>query len=324
MIFTKMFRQKKIVRLSRPTAHSAAGFTLLEALVTIGLVAMLLSVFTALITAVHYVSYTRFNFQAASFIQEGLESLRIVDFDDLTDREDGRLLGQAFNRGHWAVTDDMLKIAIPAPDLIDETGLAVLPGSYRNDFTFTAQVRADAGSPVGWGTGIALRYRDSENHYRYRFTSGGLAFDRVYRGAMQTLWTQGGGFNPGIWYTLEVEAVGDQFVLKRNGLVLTTVTDATLPSGDLALLSLNGAISDFNDVTVSGDEPGSWNFDGDGGDELPEDWRRFGPFDLPGGNATLTISDYLAQSGMKQASMTVSWTEAGRPKTMTGSSIIIR
>ncbi|HCC22051.1 hypothetical protein A2480_01125 [Candidatus Uhrbacteria bacterium RIFOXYC2_FULL_47_19] len=317
-------KKKRISQLSQLVTNSTAGFTLLEALVTIGLVAMLLSIFTALTTAVHYVSYTRFNFQAASFIQEGLESLRIVDFDNLTTRENGRLLGQAFNRGYWTVTNDVLRIAVPESNFINETGLAILPGSYRDDFTFTTQIMVNAGSPIGWGTGIALRYRDSENHYRFRFTSGGLAFDRVYQGVVQTLWTQGGGYNPGIWYTLEVEATGDQFILKRNGLVLTTVVDATLSSGDLALLSLNEAISDFDNVVILGDEPGSWNFDNDEEGEIPEDWRRFSPFDLPSGNATLTISDYLNQPDMKQVSMTVSWTEAGRPKTMTGSSIIVR
>ncbi len=310
---------------NRPKHDS--GFTLLEALVTIGLTVIILSVYTAMLTSVYHISRTQFKIQSTGFVQEGLDVLRGLNHDDLVNRTDGNLLGLAFTRGDWKIaggSDNKLELSTPADNWHDETGLAILPGNYREDFTFTADVKTQSSSPSGWGAGLAFRYRDAENHYRFRFTSGGIAFDEIYQGTATTLWSQSTTYDTDVWYELEATVIGDQFTLKRNGVTLTTVTDTRFSTGDLALITLNEALVKFNDVVVTGNGAGSWDFDSEPDDEYPDEWRRFSPYDLPGGGATLTISDYLGQSDMKQATVTVFWSQADSNKSVSGSSIITR
>jgi len=309
----------------RAAVEKRAGFTLLEALVTIGLTVIILSVYTAMLTAVYHISRMQFGIQATGFVQEGLDVLRTLEHDELLNRADDRLLALSYTRGDWEITggsDKKLELTDPAPNWGGETGLAVLPGNYRNDFTYTAKVLVQDASPNDWRAGLALRYRDSENHYRFRIVSNGIAFDEIYQGTLNTLWSQSGTYSKDTWYELEVVVSEDQFTLKRNGVTLTTVTDSRFATGDLALLALEDALVQFNDVVVAGDGAGSWNFDDETNGEYPEEWRRFTPYDLPQGDATLTISDYLGQPEMKQATVTVSWSEAGVIRDITGSSII--
>jgi hypothetical protein len=318
------FHQAKTKRL-RKSRPEKSGFTLLEALVTIGLAVIVLSIYTSMLTAVYYISRSQYGIQATGFVQEGLDVLHTIDYDELLNRTNGNLLGLSFTRGVWSVTSDKtLQMSVPTTAWSQETGLAVLPGNYRNDFTFTADVRALNASPSGWGAGIAFRYRDSENHYRFRFSSGGIAFDKVYQGTVTTLWSQSSTYSKDTWYTLSVTASANQFILKRNGVTVSTWTDDTYTTGDLALLTLNSAIADFDNVSVTGDGAGTWNFNGETNGTYPDEWRRFGPFDLPAGLATLTLSDYLGLPDLKQATVTVSWGEAGITRSATGSSIITR
>jgi prepilin-type N-terminal cleavage/methylation domain-containing protein len=301
------------------------GFTLLEALVTIGLAAIILSIYTAMLTGAHYLTRQKYSIQAAGFVQEGLDVLRTIEFSELLNRTEGGLLGMAFTRGDWEITggaDKVLELTSDAADWIGETGLALLPGSYREDFVYSAKVNIDGSSPSGWGGGIAFRYRDAENHYRFRYMAGGIALDLVHQGTVSTLWSQSGTYIRDAWYELEVTASGPDFTLKRNGITLANVNDETLTIGDLALLASGDALVKFNDVTVTGDEPGSWNFDGETSGEYPVDWHRLSPFDLPGGTASLTISDYLGLPDMKQASLYITWVESGGVKNINGTSII--
>lgn len=308
------------------SAHLTGGFTLLEALVTIGLAAVILAIYSALLMGVYFLSRTEFGVQATSFVQEGLDALRTLEYEDLLDRTDGNLLGLTFTRGDWAVFDDsgdnVLRLPIVADDLGGETGLVALPGNYRNDFTVTADVKARNLSVSGWSAGLALRYRDSENHYRFRFSAGGIAFDEVVQGVETTLWSQSSTYDKDTWYELEVIASGDQFTLKRNGVTLTTVTDDTFATGDVAIISLDGALVDANDVSVTEGSTTSWDFESDEEGAMPDDWRRISAFDLPDGNATLTIEDYLGQTDMKKATVTVSWEETALTKTATGTVVI--
>lgn len=319
-------RQKGSGRRRAALAHIPCGFTLLEALVTIGLAAVILAIYSALLMGVYFLSRTEFGVQATSFVQEGLDALRTLEYDDLLDRTEGNLLGLTFTRGDWAVFDDggdnVLRLPIATDDLGGETGLAALPGNYRTDFTVTADVKARNLSASGWSAGLAVRYRDSENHYRYRFAAGGIAFDEVYQGTVTTLWSQSATYNKDTWYELEVIASGDQFTLKRGGITLTTVTDDTFATGDVAIISLDGALVDANDVSVTEGSTTTWDFESDEEGAMPDDWRRISAFSLPDGNATLTIEDYLGQADMKKATVIVSWTETALTKTATGTVVI--
>lgn len=306
------------------------GFTLLEALISIGLAAIILAVYGAVLFSVTVLRRAQYNVQARNFIQEEMDSLRTLAFDDLLTRTDGNFLGVALQRGPWKVTDmtasgagRALTLDAAQSALIEETGLAILPGNYRNDFTFTAKAYADSASPAGWGTGIAFRYRDAENHYRFRFSAGGIALDRVLQGVKTTLWSQSATYTANTWYTLEVVANAQDITIKKNGVTLATVEDFSFTKGDLALMALNSAKTSFNDVGVTvGAQTDTWSFESDALGIYPSAWRRMSYLDLPSGAASLTISDYLSQTSMKNVSVKINWTESGSTRSATGSTVI--
>jgi len=294
--------------------------------VTIGLAAVILAIYSALLMGVYFLSRTEFGVQATSFVQEGLDALRTLEYDELIDRTDGNLLGLAFTRGDWRVIDDagnsVLRLPIAEDDLGGETGLAVLPGNYRSDFTLTADIRARGLSPSGWNSGLAVRYRDSENHYRFRFTAGGIAFDKVYHGTATTLWSQSATYNKDTWYGLQVIASGNQLTLKRDGVTLTTITDDTFTMGDLGVISLSGALVDVDEVSITEGTTTTWTFESDETGSMPDDWKRLNAFDLPDGTVALSIENYLSQADMKKATVTVTWTETALTKSATGTVVI--
>ncbi len=317
---------------NRSRNRTDRGFTIFEALIAIAIAASTLAVYTAVLTSAAFLRRAQPNVQAANFVQEELDTLRSLPFAELLDRANGNFLGVAMTRGPWRV-----KTAAGAPSgskvydmetaqaaINQETGLAVLPGNYAGDFTFIAKVNALASSPTGWGAGIAFRYRDAENHYRLRFTSGGIALDKAYHGTVTTVWSQSQTYATGAWYTLEVDAAGNAFTLKKNGATLTTYTDASpLPAGDLAVMALSGAKTQFDDVSVTtGGATSSWNFDANADGSVPSDWQRLSVVDLPNGAGTLTIANYQNDATIKKATATASWTDSGGNHALSGVTLI--
>jgi type II secretory pathway pseudopilin PulG len=321
-----IFNRNRLNHRKRARNCKEGGFTLLEALLTIGLAAVILAIYSALLMGVFFLSRTEFGIQATSFVQEGLDALRTLEYEDLLTRTDGNLLGLAFTRGEWVVTEDsgnnILRLTAIADDIGGETGLAVLPGNYRTDFTLTSKVRARTLSPTGWDAGVAVRYRDMENHYRFRFSAGGIAFDKVEDGAVTTLWSQSATYDKDTWYELKVVASGDQFTLIRDSITLTTLNDSTFTIGDLAIGSFDSALVDTDDVSVIETATTTWDFESETTGEMPADWRRISAYDLPEGTITLSIEDYLGQADMKKCTVDVTWLETALTKTATGTVVI--
>lgn len=320
-----------------PTTHHlrpSGGFTLAEALISVGLAAIMLAVFSAVFSATVLLRRTHDHVQAASFVQEEIDSLRALPFTELLTRTNGKFLGLAMTRGPWKVKTvasppsgtRVYAMETAQTAIIEETGLAVLPGNYRKDITsYVAKVQVLAGAPAGWGAGIAFRYRDAENHYRFRLSSGGAALDKIVQGTKTTVWSNSTSNTTGTWYTLEVSVTGNSILLKRNGTTLTTQTDNSLATGDLALLTLNGARAHFDDVSILADATtSSWNFDGDADGTVPTDWQRLSVLDLPSGNGTLTIADYLGDDDVKQATVNVTWNDSSQTKTASGTTLLTK
>lgn len=328
-------------RLAVALSRSKHGFTLTEVVVTIGLVAVLLAVYSITLSSAVFMRRSQYYAQAANFIQEELDSLRGLTYPELINRTNGNFLGVTLKHGAWLVKTDAtdgqgrrIRLETAAsPAIIDETGLLPLPGNYRGDFTFSAKIKVNNSSPSGWGAGLAFRYRDAENYYRFRFSAGGNALDRIYHGAAVTVWSDNNTCTTSIpsgtcwnWQTLEVVASGDGFTLKRNGALLNggvPVSDATLTVGDLAIISKSGAKVSADDVSVTEGSTTSWNFEADALDACPADWQRLSFYDLPSGIGTLTIANYLTEPTMKQATVTIGWTGAGeQAKTVSGTTVI--
>ncbi len=316
----------------------SAGFTLVETIITIGLAAILLAVFTAVLTSTVFLKRAQYSVLASDYIQEELDSLRALPYAELLTRTNGNLLGLSMTRGPWQVKTDAsasppsgtkvyaMETAQTAID--QETGLAVLPGNYRKDANFVAKIRVRSTSPAGWGAGIAFRYVDAENYYRFRFTSGGIALDKVRQGTITMVWSQSATYSTDTWYTLEADVVGTVITLKKNGSTLTTYTDSGqtyLTKGDLALITLNGAKIYADDVEVTENAATTtWNFDGDADGSVPADWQRLSAVDLPSGAITLTVANYLGDASIKQATVNVSWMDTGTVHSASGTTLITK
>ena len=319
------------MRLHRPQKHPRlAGFTLAEILITIMVVAILLTVYTAMLTGTFFLRRSQYNTQAANFIQEEIDTLRGLPFTELLARTNGSLLGVALQRGNWKVKDDggqRLALLTAAPVLHGETGLALVPGNYRDDFTLSAQVKIPNSAPNGGSAGLAFRYRDAENHYRFRFNYNsptGLALDKVYHGTVTTVWSTSKTFNKDAWYTLQVSAAGNVITVTQ-GATTAAYTDTSDPllTGDLALISVTGATPLYDDVAVTENSATTtWNFNSDPLNQMPKDWQRLSYVDLPGGTGTLTIENYLSEASMKKATVTISWQDAARTRHATGSTLL--
>lgn len=305
------------------------GFTLMESLIAIALIAMLLAVYLTVLGSIFFMRRLQFNIQAANFIQEEIEVLRSLDFTELTNRTDGNFLGLPFTRGDWSVevvdaSGQGNTMALPAAEtaLVGETGMIVVPGNYRTDFTYSAKIRVDNTSPSGWDAGIGFRYRDAENHYRFRITSGGVALDKVDDGTVTSLWSQSTSLGTDTWYTLEVIANDSEFILKRDGIILTTHNDTTYTTGDLTLMTMDGALVAFDDVTITESSTTTYDFSAYTTGELPSDWERLSVVDLPLGTGMLTIADHLGNTEIKEVTIIVSWMDGIFTKSMTGVSLI--
>ncbi|MBI4457800.1 hypothetical protein HY633_02455 [Candidatus Uhrbacteria bacterium] len=315
-----------------PVRGQTSGFTMMEALMTIGIAAMLLAVFTALLTVTIVLRRAQNGLVAANFIQEELDTLRTLPFAELLTRTDGNFLGVAMTRGPWKVAADATAPSSPnayvmesaQSAVIEETGLAVLPGNYREDFTFSAKIKVMPSPPAGWGAGIAFRYRDAENHYRFRFSSGGIALDRVLQGTKTTIWTQSATYNADTWYTLEVVAAGANLTLKKNGATLATVIDGSFTRGDLALMAINGALIHADDAAVTAGATTTWNFNAEAVNAVPTDWQRMSVANLPSGVGKLTIANYLGNTNVKNVTAKVQWTELGIMRTASSATLIAK
>lgn len=304
-----------------------AGFTLAETLITIGLATMLFATYFAILSGVIFLRRTHYEVQAAALLQEELESLRSVPYSTLTLRTNGNFLGIPVQRGAWTVQaiggHTAMRLGTAQTAVIEETGLMVVPGDYKEDFTFTAEVRIDSTSAAGWGAGLVFGYRDAENHYRLRYTSGGIALDRVLNGTKTTLWSQNVAHSTNTWYTLQVVAASNSFTLARNGVTLTTVGDGSITSGDLGIIALNGAQTAFDAVSVTEDAATtSWDFNADVAGSVPTDWVRRSYKDLPTGTGTLTLSNHLGDADLKSATARITWRDGLFTRSRTASTLI--
>lgn len=311
----------------RRHAKNEAGFTLAETLITIGLATMLFVTYFAVVSGLIFMRRTQYEVQAAAFLQEELDALRSVPFSTLTTRTNGSFLGIPVQRGSWTAQTvgghQAMRLGTAQTAKVEETGLMIVPGNYRRDFTYSAEVRIDSTSAAGWGGGIVFGYRDAENHYRFRYSSGGAAFEKVVNGTKTTIWSQSVAHSTNTWYTLQVTATSNSFALRRDGVLLTTQADTAFTSGDLGIIALNSAQMAYDTVSVI--ESGvttSWDFNADTAGSVPTAWVRRSYKDLPTGNGTLTIANYLGDAAIKSATATVTWRDGLFTRTRSAATLI--
>ena len=136
---------------------------------------------------------------------------------------------------------------------------AVLKDSYPGFRNFNFQVRAESSSIL---FGLVWGLQDEHRYYMAQFVQGqGM---RVYRaddwfysfakiGDVPAAPVPA----PGQWFTLRLEARNGVFGLYVDGILQTTITDHTYPSGRIGVLGYGGATSRYDDVLVENIEPPS-------------------------------------------------------------------
>ena len=297
------------------------AFTLIEIVVAVSLVSVLIVVFGVSLTAAVYAQRIKLRNMASVLADQQLAALQVYDTSQLTDQDDGALLGVLFTQGGFGAIEDL---TAPSPSRAlnsatsTSSGLtAVLPfpkNAYA-DTTVAASFKTNVGSAAAWKAGLLFRARDLRNHYRAYLTSNSLVLEKIVDGAVTTLYADVRAISQGSWQTLSVSGTGSSISLYLNGNLVTTQVDATFSVGQAALAVWEGASVNFDDATIAGE---NWNFDGVTLGKLHDDWLRFGLGDLPSGTGTLTISTPYSDPSYKRYSVDISWMDrSGTTRTIT-------
>ncbi len=296
------------------------GYSLIESLVAIGLVLLLIIIFSASSTIILNNRSLRHTNLAYNLAVEEIEALRSIPFTELTNKTDAPLIEVAHNIGSWTVSapsspsssPNVLELALPGTLLTGVTGTAIAPGFDYSNPTIEAQVKILPDSPSNWKTGFYIRYHDSANYYRVSFTSTVLYVDKIVNGIETTLDSESRLFAENTWHKLKVETSGSTFNVYVDDTLEMTIDDPgnSLNLGRIGLAGLNSTHAYFDDVSITGDTTQSWNFDADETGDMPSSWKRFGINDLPSGVGKLTIEDdQPGFSTLKNVTVVIEWKE---------------
>lgn len=305
------------------------GFTLLEIIVVLGLLAVAIAVLAASLITTSLEHKSSFQSQAAGLLEEELSLLRSLPFADLTARTDTRFLGTLYNNGGWQIKHAADAPSMPnileftmaaAPTYKTITDLLALPAPETNNFIFKTKLSRPA-SFTGQ-TGLMFRARDLENNYKILLEPTNLIIERELLGLRTELARDVINFAPNAWYTLEVRTASNTLSARLNDVLIREITDTSLTFGRLALVAQNQADVRFDDITLTGATTSTWNFDTDTVGVLSAAWKKFGVYDLSEGIDFLTISNYLGQTNIKQVTTRIDWRENNATSSVSSTTLI--
>lgn len=305
------------------------GYTLVEAVVAIGIMAIFIFIF---IGSFYYISYSRYiknKSLAFNLAHEEIEALRELPFEKLTNRTEAHFINVAYNLGQLSVETsnqaisppNIYNLARPKEITSGVSGLAILPGGDFEDFTFETQLKALSDSDNSWQLGVVFRYQDVSNFYRLRLASNDLIFYKVVDGGNTILYSKSQVFSKDVWYKLKIEASGSNFniYLDDNLLTATPVSDEAFSKGKLGLIGSNSVHAHFDEAKVTTGQTTTWHFDGSEEKigETASGWQRFGINDLPSAIDKLTIEDAInGYDDLKKITAKVEWQEQGNVKSV--------
>jgi hypothetical protein len=97
--------------------------------------------------------------------------------------------------------------------------------------------------------GLAARYRDPENHYRFEISSGtgGRRLVKVVEGIQTELWSDAIGYTKQVTLLASLECLGRRIACYVNGVLVCEVVDDAFSNGRVALFTFKnpGAAFDF-------------------------------------------------------------------------------
>ena len=320
-------------RWNRQPENKNIGYTIIEAIIAIGLVGFFILIYSASFTAVTSNQFLKHKSLAYNLASEELEALRSTPFTKITNRTSGNFIEVAYNKGTWSVqpaadapsSPNIYQLASPSGNPSGITGVAVVPGFDYDNFTLETKIKVVADSPATWQAGAYFRYHDADNYYRAYFTATNLYIDKKVAGVETSLTSKAKAFSTNTWYTLKVVANANAFEVYINSILELSATDADSPftSGRIALLGFNSVHAYFDDVSITTSTTKTWNFNSDTVGLVAASWQRFGLNDLPQGTGKLTIED--AQAGftdIKRVKTRVEWYERNNLKFIELSTLI--
>ncbi len=303
-----------------PRSRNKVGATLIELVVAIFFILSLAVVLTVSFRSAALNRSVQSLGQAQFLAQGEMETIKKAPFSSLTNRTNAHFLGVAYNLGSSQVVadgNDRVYSLTPASSSINNiSGLAFIPGSTYQDFTFETKIKVLSDSPSGWQAGFVFRYSDYNNHYRFIFNATSIKLEKLVGGTTTNLYTQNQTFNLNNWYQLKVVTSGTSLSLYLNNNLLSTISDSDFSQGAIGLAILNSARGYFDDVEVTTASTTTWNFDDDPPGETATGWERFGINDLPGGQDQLTIEDYGGYTDLKKITVRVSWLQNQKTRTV--------
>lgn len=313
--------------------HFRAGVTLIELVVAIALIGVLVIVFGGALAGFRLLNETKNRYRAAALAETALDALRSLPSASIADQADMPFLGVLVNAGNFEVfaapsapsAPNILREFRSSPSSLNVSGLLLLTPKVAATTTLEAKLQwvpdlSATGTPR---VGMILAGVDLAHGYFYTIDPDSIQFE-LHNGATTTaLFATAGSYASGTWYTLKASVDGaGNFSLYLNGLQIGSVSDTTFGTGEVALIGESATIL-ADDIILSGDTNGSWNFDGDPTGALPGSLRRNGFGDLPKGRGTLTISDAFAgNSTLKKATVRVYWAGAQEEKKLEASTFI--
>ncbi len=299
----------------------ARGLTLIETVIGIGLTSLLVVAFAVSLMAAVYAQRIKLRNMAAVLADQELSALRSYNVSQFPNQTDGPLYGVLFTQGAFTAIDDNTApsqsraLSAATSTVSGLSAVLPLPKNAYGDFTLTAKMKVNAGSPGTWRAGLLFRAKDMQNHYEAYLTSTTLVLKKVVNGVSTTLFSDARSISYGSWQTLTVTATGPSINVLLNGISVTTQTDATYSVGKAALAVWDGASVNFDDISIGGE---SWNFDATAVGELHGDWLRFGLGDLPNGTSTLTVATpYNNDPAIKTFTVNILWTDRSGSATRT-------
>lgn len=131
-------------------------------------------------------------------------------------------------------------------------GASSVTGNSTTDQSIHARIQETA---VGTGTqpwfGLFVRYRDANNYYYVTIrNSNEISLRRLLNGATQVLDSAPFSVSTGTWYSLRLEAIGDQLRVYVGNRLILEATDATLSEGRYGAVMYKAATV-YDDVAVT-------------------------------------------------------------------------
>jgi hypothetical protein len=156
----------------------------------------------------------------------------------------------------WAVKDSRLlqTSSISGASPREGTYAVSATGSREwRDYRFTASMASSTDGVIG----LAARYRDPENHYRFEISldTGGRRLVKVVAGVETELWSDANGYTKQQPLFASLECVGRRIACYVNGVTVCEVVDDAFSKGRVALFTFKNPGAAFDFVRV---QEASW------------------------------------------------------------------